>query len=417
MSRVWLIARHHFLQEARKRSFLVLLFSLPLFLMVIIGAGELMRRLTEEGSARLGYVDQAGLLGDVVPGALETEDVVFVPLATEDAARAALEAGQVDGYYLLAPDFASSRQAQLVYFEMPPYKATVAFATLMRQRLLAGQEAAVVKRALEGAEVQVFATESGREYPTGAPPLGNFLPLVIAAVTGFLIMTTSGYMMEVVILEKESRTMEIVVSSVSPGKMMAGKILGALIIAALQLLVWAAFFAAALWAGRTLLQVSWLQDIQPPWEDILKMVVISVPVYLCISAFMTALGATMSDSQEAQQIGPFFLMILYIPIWVLLPMADNLNNALSLLLSFFPPTALTAVATRMLIIVVPWWQIGVTAAVALLFAGCFVWLAGRVLRLNLLRYGQPLKWRELISRRPVQAAPAPRLSTPGEFYE
>ena len=48
MSKVWFIARHHFLQEASKKSFLIVLFSMPLFLTLIIGFGYLAEQLIDD---------------------------------------------------------------------------------------------------------------------------------------------------------------------------------------------------------------------------------------------------------------------------------------------------------------------------------------------------------------------------------
>ena len=47
MSRVWLIGWHHFRQEVSKRSFLLVLLSLPLFLTLTIGLGALSVRLSK----------------------------------------------------------------------------------------------------------------------------------------------------------------------------------------------------------------------------------------------------------------------------------------------------------------------------------------------------------------------------------
>jgi hypothetical protein len=80
-------------------------------------------------------------------------------------------------------------------------------------------------------------------------------------------------------------------------------------------------------------------------------------------------------------------------------LADNLNGMAALALTFFPATALTALGTRMVFMAVPWWQIGLAAGIALVGACALTVLAGRALRRNMLRYGQPLRWRELFWRR------------------
>ena len=403
MSRIWLVAWHHLYQEGSKRSFLLVLFSLPLFLTVTIGMSLLLARAREE-QVTIGYVDPGGFLaGATLPDA--GEDVAILPFTTDELARAALDDGRIASYYLLPASYPENQDVSLVFFERPAWRAHRAFTEMLRRQHLAGRDPALVTRALEGPQVLVRTAGTGRDVGANGPRSSDAIPLVIAAFFGFLVMTTSGYMMEAVATEKENRTMEILITSLSPGKMMLGKILGAIAIAALQLLVWVTFLLGALWVGAELLEVSWIQELELNRRDLLQMTVVAIPVYLCISALFTAVGATLSETHEAQQIGPLFLVILYVPIWILIPLAGNLNGTLPLLLSFFPPTALTAVAARMIFIAIPWWQIGVSAALALAGTAGMIWLAGKALRLNMLRYGQPLRLRQLLRHREAPLQP------------
>ena len=413
MSKVWLIAQYQFRQEVSKRSFLLVLFSMPLFLTLSIGLGYLVSRL-EQQSTTLGYVDQAGLLVKTLAEP-EEHDVRLVPFDTPQAARAALEAGQIDAYYVLAADYADTHQAELVYFEPPDRHAVRHFQNVVRLNLMADQSPPVVERTLSGANLTVRATESKREFPAGGPSAGQFVPLIAAAIFAFLVLTTSGYMMQVVVVEKENRTIEIVVSSVSPSQMMTGKIIGALGIALMQLAVWLAFLAGAVWLGGSVLEVGWLQNVNPNWHAILMIVVVALPSYLCIAALMTVVGTTLVESQEAQQAGPLFFMLLFVPMYLLIPITENLNGPLSLGLSFFPVTSVMTIAIRSVFAEIPVWQIAVSAAIALVSGTAMVWLAGKAFRMSMLRYGQRLKWRELFARRRSASEPAYPASPGGEW--
>jgi len=396
MSKVWLIAQRQFRQEVGKRSFLLVLFSMPLFLTLTIGLGYLNLRL-EEGSTALGYVDQAGLLVELAEP--EKHQVDLVPFETPEAARVALGAGEIEAYYVLPVDYADTHQAELVYFEPLPYYAMHHFQNVVRLNLMADQPPSVVERLLTGANVTVRATELNREFPASGPGVDQLVPLIAAAIFAFLVLTTSGYMMEVVVEEKENRTMEIVVSSVSPGQMMTGKTVGALGIALMQLAVWLVFIVGAVWLGSSVLEIDWLQNLDPNWRDILMIVAIALPSYLFIAALMTAAGSTFVESQEAQQAGPFFFILLFLPMYLAIPILQNLNGPLSLGLSFFPVTSVVTVAIRSMFMEIPTWQIAVSVITAFTCGAIMVWLAGKAFRMGMLRYGQRLKWRELFARR------------------
>jgi ABC-2 type transport system permease protein len=302
------------------------------------------------------------------------------------------------------PASLEARQAQFIYFEPPPYSAARTVTDLVRRNQMAGQPAALVERAIAGAHVTVRAGESGRAYPGGDPTLSHFLPLIAAGMFTFLIVTTFGYLGEAVVIEKESRTMEVLVTSVSPGQMMAGKVLGGLGIALLQIMVWVACLVLAVVVGGGLLGIDWLQNLEPGWRDIGVVFAVGLPVYLFLAALTTALAATLVETQEIQQMGGLAFFLLFSPLYLLVPLIQAPNGPLALALSFIPFTSVASIAARSLIIEVPTWQVAVAAAIALACGIVTVWLAGRAFRLSMLRYGQRLRWRELLSRREAGAS-------------
>jgi len=393
MSKVWLIVERHFRQEVLTRSFLIVLFSMPLFLSFTIGLGYLTTRL-ERKSTKLGYVDQAGLVVSTqVPAG--RDEVKLLPLQTREAAQAALEAGQIAAYYVLPADYRQSHKAELVYFLPPPYSASSYFQDVVRRNLLADQPPAVVERALSGANVTVQAIKSHRYYPDGGPGAGQFVPLIASAIFAFLVLTTSGYMMEVLVREKENRTVEVIFTSVSPSQMMAGKIIGTLGIALLQLTVWAVCLAGAVWLGSHVLEISWLQNIHLNWRDLLLILAVALPTYLFIAALMTMIGTTLVESQEVQQVGPLLFLLLLLPIYLVIPLVQNANAPLAIGMSLFPITSVMTLAMRSILWEVPLWQFALAAAIALTCGIATIWLAGKAFRLGMLRYGQRLTWREL----------------------
>lgn len=397
MSKVWLVARHHFLQEVSKRSFLIVLFSMPLFLVVVIGFGYLAEQLIDD-TATLGYVDEAGFL---VKTSFEDADdeVVLLAFDSRDAARSALESEQIDAYVVIPADYRETSEAQLFITETPPNKAMRHFEKVVRLNLLSGQDPVMVERMLSGADVTVRATGSNREFPSGGPDAGQILPLIVALTFAFLVLTTAGYMMQVVVVEKENRTMEIVVSSISPARMMTGKILGIVGVAIIQIAVWSLFFLIAIWFGVHILNLAWLREIRVVWANLIPIIIIALPTYLFIVALMTSIGSTLTESQDAEQLGPLMFLILLLPVYLFLPISSNPNGPLALLLSFFPGTSIVTIAIRNVFIEVPTWQILTALAIAILSAIGAIWLAGKAFRMSMLRYGQRLKLVEIFGRK------------------
>jgi ABC-2 type transport system permease protein len=403
MTRTWLIARHHFLEQVRKRSFLFILFSLPLILGLSVGMGILFER-ASRSTATIGYVDPSGFLADVaLMDDAETLELRSFP--TGAAAQNALDAEEIDAYYLLDNAFGSTRKAELIYYEEAPSgDVQGAFIMLIRRNHLTGLESQVVERALSGADVTVTVRSTGREFGAN-PTVEDFLPLLAALMIGFLAMTSSGYMMSVVVEEKESRTMEIVVSSVSVGQLMTGKIFGALGIALAQLLVWIGCLVGGILIGQAA-GVPWMADIQPRWHDLVQIAVVALPVYAFLTAAFTAIGATLTETYDAEQIGPVTLLLVILPVYFMGALSKDPGGTVAMALSLFPPTAVTTLGLRMLMTALPWWQVLVSAAIALTSALFMIWLAAKALRMGMLRYGQRLSLRELLRGR-ARHLPAP----------
>jgi ABC-2 type transport system permease protein len=394
MSKVWLVAEQHFRQEVLKRSFLFVMLSLPAFLVLIVGIGFLSERLYED-SYVVGYVDPGGFLLSVLDQN-DDADVELRVMESEDAARVALEEGAIDAYYLLPASYPDDADVQLIYDEPVGWSARNRFRNLVRRNLLAGQPAEVVERAMPGSDLTVRATAYNREFPDGGPSAGQIVSVVVGVLFAVLAMVTSGYLMGMLIEEKENRTMEIIVSSVSPQAMMLGKVLAGVGLGLVLLAVWTVFLVGAVFVGRDVLEMGWLQNIDPNWRDVLSVIAVAIPVQLVISSAMSIVGALVSNQQEADQIGPFVFLIMMVPLYLLLPISKDPNSALSIGLSLFPPTSVLTIAFRSLFREIPLWQVAASVGVSLASAAALIWLSAKAFRASMLRYGQRLRWSEIL---------------------
>jgi ABC-2 type transport system permease protein len=395
MSKVWQIAEQQFRQEVLKRGFLLALLSLPLFLGLMIGMGALGNALNRH-EVVIGYVDPAGALVRT-PLPAESSRASLRRFDTPAAAQAALEGGQVSAYYLLPDDPELTGRSELVYFQRPDDAALHSVEDTVRRNLMAGQPPEVVDRLIAGPLLTVRAAALGREFGARGPRASDVMPLVVAVLTVFLVLTVSGTLMEALVVEKENRTVEIVMTSVSPGRLMAGKILGIAGMALILLVAWVLFFVAAAWLGGVL-GIAWLQDVRPNWRDLGLLAVVALPSLLFISALMAMIGATLAHAEEAGQIGALTFMVLLLPIYLFFMFARDPHGPLSIAFSLVPVTAVAALATRSMFAQVPASQYVIAALVSLLCAVVTIWLTGRAFRASMLRYGQRLRLGRLLGR-------------------
>ncbi len=228
----------------------------------------------------------------------------------------------------------------------------------------------------------------------------NWLSIMLPVLAGVLFIIavniSGGYLLQAVVEEKENRTMEILVTSVSPDQLMTGKILGDLLVGLTQLVVWILFAVIALRFLPLFIPIGEVPKIE--FSYLLLIAATMLPSFVMVAAAMGAIGATATESREAQQVAGWFTLPIMIPLWFITTIMFNPNGPLAVGMSLFPLTAPIALPLRAMFTTVPAWQIILVIAALILLAIFSLWLSGRVFRLGMLRYGKRVSLREVFER-------------------
>jgi ABC-2 type transport system permease protein len=412
VSKLWLVARHEYKRRVLERRFILAVLSLPLMVAALLGFFWLVGTLGDEATgnqrAAVGYVDHAGLLADPVPapegdGAPfdQAHGALLLPFQTEQDARAALDAGTIQAYYVLAEDYAQSRHVELVSAGEPDPDALRPFWDFLRLNLLADQAPEIARRAVEGHDVVVYTPDGDRES-SSALTLDELFPLLTSLAFFILLFSSSGYLMGAVVEEKANRTMEIVATSISPQQLIAGKALGIVALGLTQLAAWLVIAALAIGTLDHYMGLAWLPDASLSPQTVLAMLAIALPAYVMLAALMTATGAIIVDAREGQQVTALGAILLIAPL-AFPAIAPDPDAPLVVGMTLFPFTALPTIGARAIFTPIPSWQLAASATILVLCALGALGLAGRALRLGMLRYGQVPNWRDFFGR----AKPSP----------
>lgn len=409
MPKLWLVAKYEYVRNVFKKSFLLLILSVPLILAISVGLGWLIHRM-ENPDAPVGYVDHAGVLADPIPAPRRGDSpnnpsssdlVTLIPFQTEEEAHEALESKAIQAYYVVGADYRQTNQVELVYVEPPGDNATSQFWDFMQINKITDVPPDIARRAVAGSNLIVRWPDDGpgggREF-SEKTFLNNLLPFFIGIIFIVLLFMSSGHLTQAVATEKENRTVEIVVTSISPGQLIGGKVLGIIAMTLTLVIAWTAFAVLAVLVGSRFLDIGVLKNVSVDPRIVITMLAIAVPTYVMLASLMAAVGATVAEGQDAQQVAGLFSLPVVAPFWLGVIIIENPNSPLAIALSLFPPTALSTTAMRIMSVPIPLWQIAVSVALLVLCAAGAVWLAGRAFRLGMLRYGQQLNWRELFQR-------------------
>lgn len=409
MAKLWMVATYEYRRQVFNKSFVLTLLVMPLVIVFAVGVGALINKI--EGDDRpIGYVDHTGLLADPIPAPRREGQpmspaparlVPLLPFDSEASARTALEAGEIQAYYAIAANYLETGSVELVYTDAPRYAARQQFWDFMLINRLTDLPPEISHRAVAGSNLIVRWPASvpggGREF-SQRTFLATFIPLFGGLAFILLLFMSSGSLMGAIAEEKENRTMEILVTSLSPGAMMAGKILGIIAVAFTQLMAWILIGLVAVLVGGNLLGITLLQSVRLEPLVVLRLTLIALPSYVLFAALMTALGATVTEVQEAQQATALFAMPAMAPYWFAVFLLQDPNSPLAVGLSLFPLTSLSSISLRMAFGQLPGWQIAAAIAITAVCAAGAVWLAGRAFRMGMLRYGQRLSLRDLLAR-------------------
>lgn len=398
MNKIWLIFMYEYTRHVLRKRFLITLFSVPLFMVLMMGV-SIAASVLSVNRDPVGFIDHSGALADLstaepVQGLMEF-DVRFIRYESEESARADLDAEKIQAYYVIAPDYLQTANASLYYLKAPANDVTDQFESEIRALLLRDQPADVHDRLQSGSQLTLVSADGSRSV--GGNDWINIVILVGAGILFIVVLfTSSGYLMQALVEEKENRTMEIIATSVSPEQLMAGKVLGNLSVGITQMAIWMGLIAVGLLAGRGV--IPFLDAVNLGPDAILVFTAVMIPGFVMVAALMALLGASFSEAREAQQWTSLVTLPVVAPYWIASAIIVNPNSPLAVGLSLFPLTAPVTLSLRLAVTVIPIWQVALSSAILIVCAVGSIWLAARVFRLGMVRYGKKVALKEIFAR-------------------
>lgn len=411
---IWIIFRHELRRNFLRKGYLFMTFGVPLLAYVLFFGYQFISELGNrnapqdqlpaggvagfeeigQGIRTAGYVDQSGLFPD--PGDMRE---VFTPFADEAAAEAALNAGEIDVYYVIPADYLDTGDVTLV---MPRFSLSQVSSTPVRQLILGeisqGVDQNLFNRLVDPVNFREINLQRDATGQTENNFDADFIVIYLFAIVMLLsVFTTNGYLMQTVIEEKQSRLIEIFVSTVRPIQLLAGKILAMGSLGLLQVAVWmtAILLLGRIATGNVVPALAALAGLSLDPNQVVIFVLYFVFGYLFFAAAYGALGAISNSMQEGPQFAVIFTLPAVIPFYFLSIFIETPDATLPTILSLFPVTAPLSMVMRAALTTVPVWQIALSLVLLAIFDVLMIALAGRMFRVQSLLAGQTPKLRDL----------------------
>jgi ABC-2 type transport system permease protein len=398
MQNIWRIARYEYGRHVRRRGFLFTAFGLPFLFAATIAVIVLIISwiVGSDTEGRLGLVDQSGQFAVVDVATLDLRETIPVDVFPDEAAaRAAFDANAIDAFVVIPVDYLQNGQVRAVGRDDLSNTAEEQIEAVLQQGLIQTVPKQNRARLGDPLNLDLRTLDTGRTVDDGNILL-FLVPYLFATVFFVTTFTTSGYLIQAITEEKEDRVMEILATTVRPTEMMVGKVWGLYLLGLTQLAAWAALIAVPLLV--LLRNVPQWSTFQLPWTVVVAAVLYFLLGYLLIAGCYAAAGAAVPSAQEAGMlIGPIsFVSVL--PLMLIGVILGNPNGPLATVISLIPFSAPTAMLMRLVLADVPAWQVATSLVLLALTAAGAIWLAARVMRLGMLRYGKRLGLREVFGR-------------------
>lgn len=445
MNKTFLILKREYLTRVTKKSFLILTLLMPLFMALVMFLPAYLATRETKTENKVAVVDRSSLFLSELSDAASTK-FTYIPESEYQQVKDNL-AGS--GYYALLeiPQNILTSEKVLVYsdkqvnIDVKSHIDNQIEATLEKQK-----RAELVNRlGIPDLEEQMRNTKASISVETiklggdgtskkSSTEIAMGIGYAIGFVIYMFVFIYGSMVMRGVLEEKQSRIVEVIISSVKPIQLMMGKILGIAAVGLTQVLIWVVlmvgiFFGAKSFflddeaiqsmadaqtssimagAGANADMAAMAQTIEPSQAQqifeqieginfpliIGSFIIFFILGYLLYSSLMAAIASAVDSEEDMQQFMLPVTMPLVAAIVVLMNVIKNPEGSLAFWASHIPFTSPIIMMVR-IPFGVAWWEILISMAIlAISTYGC-IWMAARIYRTGILMYGKKPTWKEL----------------------
>lgn len=398
MKKTLLVLKNEFISVVTRKSFLLTLVLLPLTSFIILlvvsgiqkgdsGTASLLKNVFQPGSGIImeGFIDHSGLM-TVIPPDITDE---LSRYDSETAAEKALKEGTIAAYYVIPADFIETGDIICIRPDFNPLggaSSSGPVSTLVAYNLTNGDFnlAARIQNPINASEVDI----SNQVQRDSGHWLTFFLPYIVTFLFYIVIMTSSSLMLSSVTNEKQNRVMEILMTSITPGQMLTGKIIALGLVGLLQTVIW-------LGVGLLMLRFSGKAfalgaAFQLPASILLWGILFFIFGYAMYASLMAGIGALVPSLREASQLTTVVILPMIIPLMFINALINTPDSPLATFLSIFPLSAPVSMMTRLAATQVPIWQVLLALALLIFTSWLLVRASASLFKAQNLLTGQTM---------------------------
>jgi len=419
MHKILMVLRREYFESVKKKAFWIGTLIFPIFIVGIFAIQILASVVSPDVQKQIGVIDATGeiaqpLADKLAENKLKDESARF-PVEIIDAGvdfeetRLAnvgrVESGDIYGLVTIGPDVDDKKNFRLDWRNIGDQATENALESALQDAVVGVRvdrsdldlDPVKLRELTRWASLNTYqVTKGGETKEKGFEDA--FIPTMIFVMMLYFLIYFHGYAMtRGIIQEKTSRVMEVLLGSISPNELMAGKILGIGLVGLTQVSIylitgWVARTAANFWVNVGEMD-RFLDTIAP--AKLLAFGVFYLFGYFIFVSIFAIVGAACNSDQEAQQLQLPIVGCLMLPMMTTFYFVANPDSLAATVLSLIPIFTPMVMFMRISVLTPPLWQIGLSlllmsGTVYLFFRG-----AAKVFRIGTLMYGKRPTVREI----------------------
>lgn len=423
MSKFWIVFKREYTQVVKKKSFLIGIFVMPLFMGGIMLLPAYLATRDSDEAEQLAVIDISGSgMGSAFAESLDqytlkdTGDPYYnvhnvFELATSDTATFALiddslkeliNSNALKYYLVIKADAHLIDSNVYIVTNSSSFKSFSRFEgrladILSTERIKMTDIDLTVDSILNITRRSdlIIRDATGESIPF---EVSYFAALILVMLMFGMIIAYGQMVMRSIIEEKNSRIMEVLISSVSPFQLLLGKVLGLGAATFTQILVWMAM-GAIIYTQKSTLEISSAIDriIFNPYI-VVFFVLYWIFGYVLMTTLFALIGSIVNTEKEAQGFVAPITISLMLPVILGIYVIQHPNSTIVTVLSLIPFLTPTLMVMRLVFIVPTLTDLSMTSGIivqasiglvlVILTMFGMVWLCSKIFRVGILMYGK-----------------------------
>lgn len=433
MSNIFIIIQREFNERVRKKSFIITTLLMPVLMIALMVAPALIMEYSRSDQKIVAVIDESGLIAPQLQG---DEELAFetTTLSTEAARK---ELTDRFGILYIGGDILTNSANVRFYVNSSSSLMVESSITSQIERILEAEKLKgynienlpqILKEVETSVSMQTFRNDKSQEEDSQSQSsiVASALGYILGFVLYMFLLIYGAMVMQSVIEEKNSRVLEVMVSSVRPFDLMMGKILGVASVAVVQVVIWGVlicgvgailipqFMPNDIMAGAQALREgaaasAAMPDVDPEMLQavaamtdmgyVLKifgsLILFVLGGYLFYSAMFAAIGSAVDNVQDAQQLQTPVTLPIILALLMMLAVIKDPNSQLAFWFSMIPFTSPVVMIAR-IPYDIPMWEVGLSLIVLYASFVGMVWFAAKIYRVGIFMYGKKPSIKEIV---------------------